>query len=100
LLHHLADSGQGFPADSQRGAIALAIDARTLLRLAFPKPESTSRETSLVQGEMSNNEHRPKACATKAMMSSNEHQRKGLRNERQDEQHRTPNKTSNLMHPG
>jgi len=29
-LHHLADSGQGFPADSQRGAIALAIDAKTL----------------------------------------------------------------------
>ena len=29
LLHHLADSGQGFPADSQRGAIAQAIDAKT-----------------------------------------------------------------------
>ncbi|WP_298215709.1 hypothetical protein, partial [Limnobacter sp.] len=30
LLHHLADSRQGFPADSQRGAIAQAIDASTL----------------------------------------------------------------------
>jgi len=30
LLHHLADSGQGFPADSQRGAITQAIDVKTL----------------------------------------------------------------------
>jgi len=58
LLHHLADSGQGFPADSQRGAIAQAIDAKTPLRFAFPKPESTRREISLGQGEMSSTEHR------------------------------------------
>ncbi|MCZ8014270.1 MAG: hypothetical protein O9274_01100 [Limnobacter sp.] len=30
LLHHLADSGQGFPADSQRGAIPTGSDAKTL----------------------------------------------------------------------
>jgi hypothetical protein len=29
----------GFPLESQRGAIALAIDASTLLRVACPKPE-------------------------------------------------------------
>jgi hypothetical protein len=72
LLHHLADSGQGFPADSQRGAIAQAIDAKTPLRFAFPKRESSRREISLDQGEMSSSGHR-----------------KGLRNECDDELLRT-----------
>jgi hypothetical protein len=34
---------KGFPVDSQRGAIAQAIDAKTLWRFACPKPESFNR---------------------------------------------------------
>ena len=56
LLHHLADSGQGFPADTQRGAIPAGIDAKT--RPAFRMPQARIIETgkSLAQGKMSSNE--------------------------------------------
>jgi hypothetical protein len=56
LLHHLADSGQGFPANSQRGAIAQAIDAKT--RLAFRMPQARINKTGKQPCPRQDEQHR------------------------------------------
>jgi len=50
LLHHLADSGQGFPADSQRGAIAQAIDAKTPRISHAPSKNQQDGKSALSKG--------------------------------------------------
>jgi hypothetical protein len=79
LLHHLADSGQGFPADSQRGAIPSGIDAKTLQ--AFRIPQARIKKSGNQPCPRQDEQQRipNKACTTKAMSSNERRTRSALR---------------------